>query len=113
MNSRQIRPKYQDVDCKNCGTEHEHVLIEWEGAGDRDAEYLTGHAEIDTVPCQDDGCSAKLCTSCPQFQCDLCGLSFCADHRIRIGAEELCGVCVKQLIADGEPVDIRPEVRAA
>lgn len=68
-----------DATCINCGTLHEDLPV------DRDEHG--GHVEIETQPCHDDNCPTKLCSSCPQFTCFCCGLTFClqSDH---VGREE-------------------------
>ncbi len=56
-----------------------------------------GGAAIDQTPCHADDCTAMLCTNCPQFTCDGCGLAHCASHvAIESDGVKLCSVCAAQ-----------------
>lgn len=77
-----------DIECGSCGTIH--LCIE------RDADGAT----LETTGCHQDDCTARLCEACPQFECSSCGLPHCTSHRVRIGAEEFCGVCVRAFVED-------------
>lgn len=66
-----------DATCPHCNTLLEDLPVESDEDG--------GYVEIDTEPCHDDECSARLCACCPQFTCACCGLTFCMQH---IGREE-------------------------
>lgn len=88
--------------CRNCDTAQEC---------ERDED---GAPDMETTVCHDDACTRRLCAHCPQFSCTSCGLSHCTSHRVRIGAEELCSVCVRAYIEDAaveyaetmEPVEV-------
>lgn len=58
-----------------------------------------GTAELEQQPCHDDDCQVKLCGACPQFECDVCGLAHCIEHRVRVSDLTLCGVCMADLMA--------------
>ncbi len=70
-------PTRADATCTNCLTLFEALPVQ----GDEDGRYV----ELDTQPCHDDECAKRLCSSCPQFQCFGCGLTFCMEH---LGKEE-------------------------
>lgn len=59
-----------------------------------------GEPDIDTVPCADDSCLARLCEHCDMFVCDHCHLPHCTSHRVRVGEDELCAVCTRGYVAD-------------
>ena len=72
-------PKTVSLTCSECSTLHTDCPVET----DEDGPY----AEIETTPCHDDNCTRKLCSCCPQFVCDCCGLTFCLEAS-HIGHEE-------------------------
>lgn len=79
-------PKTVVLTCEHCETIHENVPVQC----DEDGPY----AEIETQPCHADGCHKKLCSRCPQFVCDGCGLTHCEEHRVRLGNLSICPVCM-------------------
>lgn len=79
--------KSADIECGNCRTIQ---TVERDSDG----------AAIETTPCSDDTCTARLCEFCPQFACTSCGLAHCTSHRVRIGAEEFCSVCIRAYVED-------------
>lgn len=72
-------------ECLNCGTLHTDVPVSY----DEDGYFL----ELDTVACGDDECTKQLCSCCPQFTCEACGLAFCLEH-VALEEEEEC-TCVQ------------------
>jgi hypothetical protein len=91
-----------DLICETCKTVHVDVPVQH----DEDGAY----AEIDTVPCRSDKCTARLCHSCPQFECDGCRLPHCESHRVRFGDQSLCPVCMAE-VSEEAAVVTEEEVR--
>ncbi len=84
-------PKHADETCPHCRTTHRLPVEQ-----DEDGPYV----EIDTEVCNDDHCTRQLCSSCPQFRCDICTLLFCAEHGVRVGHETLCPECADLIRKD-------------
>ena len=70
--------------CPHCDT----LFVDLPVQSDEDGYYV----ELDTVPCADDECSVKLCSSCPRFDCECCGLPHCLKHLIQRDGSKLCRV---------------------
>ncbi len=77
-------PQKYSAECKQCGTTHNLSIEE-----DEDGHYV----EVPTEVCNDDHCTRQLCSSCPQFLCDICTLRFCQEHGSRVGHDMLCPEC--------------------
>ena len=103
-------PRSVELDCPTCGAAHKCEVIYDDG------EAL---AAIDTQPCHEDGCTARLCERCPQFACEHCGLAHCLSHAVtlpltdgagrEVGTEMVCPVCVRKMEAGGELLAAQPE----
>jgi hypothetical protein len=74
--------------CPHCESDHS-VPVQV----DEDGPY----GEIETEPCHHDECEVKLCSCCPQFVCDGCGLKHCLEHRTMSQMLDLCPDCAADI----------------
>lgn len=80
------------VECCHCLTLH---------PADRNED---GCPEIEQVACGDDECEVRLCSECPQFQCDYCNLPHCMSHLHEYSGLRLCGPCMADVAEECEVV---------
>src|ERR1700693_524598 len=83
-------PLKGDKTCPNCDTLHIGLPVE----GDEDGAYVY----LETTDCPNPSCKVRLCSCCPQFQCDGCQGHFCLNHRNLVPDGtlrplELCNPC--------------------
>jgi hypothetical protein len=64
------------AECPTCDTLFERLPVEYDEDG--------GYAFLEVRPCADSACDKMLCACCPQFHCDGCGQTFCADHLVSV-----------------------------
>lgn len=86
-----MRPAHVNLECPLCHVT-QPVEVEYDDDGN-------GSAALDTVPCADDRCTAKLCPECPRFVCGGCDLTFCDGHD-SFADEGYCPACVAIFEAD-------------
>ena len=85
------RQRSVTIECKHCLAQHT-VPVEYEGAGDRDAEYIVGHVDFETWRCEADDCTERCCENC-RAVCFSCDGSFCSDHVTKVGKHYFCPIC--------------------
>jgi|SRR5215471_9217920 len=61
-----------------------------------------GVPALDLEPCHDDDCTERICSECPQFRCEGCGLAHHREHAIELSGSLWCRLCVAAMVADGE-----------
>ena len=87
-------PARELTECPHCGATHSGVIVQNDDG--------TGTTVIEnTDRCNDDNCTADLCSECEQFECDECGLTHCLKHRIEVCGIAMCPVCCKRLADEG------------
>jgi hypothetical protein len=88
MRIRSNIPRTADVDCPNCGATHLKVALQVDEGG--------AYYKIDSTPCNQDGCHKRLCSTCSQFRCSDCLLTFCEEHLdVEYSGFKLCSVCAR------------------
>lgn len=114
---------FETGSCTECNTSFDRLAVE------RDEDSGAGYLVLPVTPCADDNCGKFLCACCPQFHCDGCGHTFCADHMISVpdGTDRPLHICepceavmreydAAPLIAPHAlpaPMPVRPELRPA
>ena len=105
-----MRTKFASATCSTCNTDFDRLPLERDEDG--------GYAVLPVHACAQPTCSTLLCPCCPQFHCDGCGDTFCADHLVSVpdGTDRplhCCSVCAEECEQTTLPLEPScPEVLA-